>query len=105
MSQPNNRKVDFALAFLNSIRKEKNPPIGRYCMVLAIAASPSGVITSAQLTRTIGGDAPLSGTIESAVRQGVVECLPTTPRSYRLSSSGEAIAARLLNPHPEPITS
>ena len=91
-------KLAFSLKLLNRIRTEKNPPLLRYCCLLALAETPDKAIPQSEIFRRFGGPTT-NGTLPSAVRAGLVQEFPgrngQTTR-YKLTPAGCQLVQDLL---------
>jgi hypothetical protein len=89
-------KAQFALDLLNRVRKEKTPPLARYCTILAIAEAGKP-LTSRQIADRLGEPTAITGTIDSGIRQNLIRQIPTKPHfTFDLTDSGKILAATLL---------
>ncbi len=92
-------KLTFALALLNRIRTEKNPPLARYCCLLTLAENPGQRMTAHEVFRRFGIPEALFGTLDNAVRQELVTETRENGRNYYcITPKGEEIARQLLSP-------
>jgi hypothetical protein len=83
-------KLEYCLQIVNSIRREKNPPLGRYCLLLALANSDKP-LTSHQVALALGDNTYGSGTLSRAVDHGLInEHSPANGRgkTYSLTPLG-----------------
>lgn len=93
--------AEAALAVINFIRLEKQPPLARYATLLALhlATSP---LTASQISKTISCPGTQSGTMDSCLRNGLIEKVPgpTAADYYCLTGTGRKEVTRLLKtPH------
>jgi DNA-binding PadR family transcriptional regulator len=91
-------KITFALGLLNHLRLQKTAPLARYCCLLSLAENRGRHMTATQIFRRFGLKEPLAGTLDSAVRQGLVEETQDQPKKlYTITPAGEALVKDLLN--------
>jgi hypothetical protein len=92
-------KLSFALALLNKIRAEKDPPLIRYCTILALAESPGRSMTPKQIFRRFGHKQVMCGSLPCTARLGLMtESTKDGQTYYSLTPEGEALAKQLLSP-------
>lgn len=95
---PTMTKITFALGMLNHLRTQKTPPLARYCCLLSLAESPRRRMTAPQIFKRFGCDQAIAGTLDSAVRQGLVaEIQSHHPKHYVITTEGEEFVADLLS--------
>lgn len=100
---PTSQRLNLALGILNTLRREKNPPLARYCTLLALA-SFGRPATGHEIAVKLGEETTLSGSIVSAERNEYI----TTNRGFgpsgvpanlhALTPKGIAEVNRLMNP-------
>lgn len=91
-------KVTFALGLLNHLRLQKTPPMARYCCLLSLAENRGRRMTAPQIFKRFGCEQALAGTLDSAVRMGLVQEIPANPRNlYTITPEGERLVTDLLN--------
>lgn len=91
-------KVTFALGVINHLRQQKTPPLARYCCLLSLAENRGRRMTVSQIFKRFGCEQAHAGTLESAMRQGLVAEVATQPKKlYVLTPAGEQWLAELLN--------
>jgi hypothetical protein len=91
-------KITFALGLINHLRQQKTPPLARYCCLLALAENRGRKMTAQQIFRRFNLTSPLAGTLDSAVRQKLVEEIPAKPaKLYVITPEGEALISELLS--------
>lgn len=94
-----------ALAIINAIRLEKNPPLARYCTLLVLAES-SVPLTAHRIAKRMKCDSPQSGTIDSACRAGLIAAHPgQRSTSYSLTHAGRLEIGRILATHTNSLVS
>lgn len=95
-------KLDLAAAIYRKIRSEKEPPLARYAMILAIARRNGRPATGQQIGKDIGMDTAPNGTIDAALRHGLIAHGPPAPArgttTYVLTPAGIALAHELITP-------
>lgn len=89
----------FAIDLLNHVRKQKTPPLARYCTLLTLVEA-GRPLTGREIANRLKEDVAISGTLDSAIHNGLLEKLPTTPASYQLTNKGRTVAAVLLSVTP-----
>ena len=97
-------RLDLAFSIYSLLRKEKTPPMARYCVLLALARSGQPM-TAHHIGLAIGETTGPSGTIDSTLRAGLLAAGPACATSrqgttYTLTSAGIAEVNRLMNPPP-----
>lgn len=95
-------KLAFALALINRLRLEKDPPTARYCCLLALAENSRRRMSAQQIFHRLNMKTQLAGTLDCAVRQGLIDELPAkpdgaSPKLYVITAKGEALVAEILN--------
>ena len=91
-------KVTFALGLLNHLRQQKTAPLARYCCLLSLAENRGRTMTAAQIFRRFDMKEPSAGTLDCAVRQGLVAEVETKPKKlYAITPAGEELVTHLLN--------
>ena len=91
-------KVTFSLGLLNHLRLQKTAPLARYCCLLSLAENLGRRMTAPQIFKRFGCEQALAGTLDSAVRQGLVEEIEAKPlKLYTITPAGEELVAHLLN--------
>ena len=94
------------LTTLLLLRHEKNPPLIRYTLLLALADRHPQPMTSMQLCEATRDDIPQNGTLDTMVASGLIlrHTEGKKSRTYTLTPAGEAEAARIIlgNPKPKP---
>lgn len=90
-----------ALAIINFIRMEKQPPLARYCTLLTLHLAPAPMTTH-QLAKAMSCTGPQSGTIDSCLRQGLIQQVPgsTSSAHYALTTNGRNEVKRILTSAP-----
>jgi DNA-binding PadR family transcriptional regulator len=87
-----------ALGIANLIRQEKQPPLARYCTLLVLSDAKQS-LTSHEIAKRLKEPGPLSGSLDTCVRSGLVKKIETPGQSNRftLTPLGEQEVKRLLN--------
>lgn len=92
-------RLELAISVLNLVRSESDPPVGRYCVILAVAHQPG--ISLKDLTAAIGSTHPPSGIVDCMIRKDLVASRREGNTRYlTLTGKGEEEAARLLKGKP-----
>jgi hypothetical protein len=86
------------------IRHEKNPPLIRYTLLLALANTHPVPQTSMQLCDATRDDIPQNGTLDTMVESGLItrHSSGNRARTYTLTPAGEAEAARIITGKEKP---
>jgi hypothetical protein len=99
-------KLQFLTGTMARLRKEKQPPLTRYAVCLAIAQFGDAGATIAEL-ESILCDGRMGGTIDGIATRPVplIRIQAATsiknPKRYFLTPAGVGLVAQLLNPEPE----
>jgi DNA-binding PadR family transcriptional regulator len=92
-------KIAFALAIINFIRKEKQPPLLRHCILLALA-SASAPLSRSELRDMLDEDGNIDGSTDSMLRHGLIDAIERPHRrgrAYTITPAGQQEAARILS--------
>lgn len=106
LPQHKTSRLDYAAAIYRRIRCEKAPPLARYSMILALARRNGRPATGLQIGKDIGQGTAPNGTIDAALRNGLIlTAAPTADGTtrYLLTPSGIALAQDLLTPAIHPL--
>lgn len=92
------------LAALVLLRQEKQPPLIRYTLLLALADNHPKPMTSMQLCERTKDDIPQNGNLDGMVEAGLItrHTDGKRARTYTLTPLGEAEAARIIQGNPKP---
>jgi hypothetical protein len=94
-------RLELVAAIYRKVRCEKNPPLARYAMLLALARRGGEPATGHELGIDIGQYSAPRGTIENCLRNGLItEEKGTPPKGtlYSLTPEGVAVVAELMHP-------
>jgi len=91
-------RIQAALTTLLLVRHEKNPPLIRYTLLLALASQHPQPMTSMELCEATLDDIAQNGTLDSMVEHGLItrHQKGKGARTYTLTPLGEAEATRIL---------
>jgi hypothetical protein len=101
-----NNRLDLVASIYRAVRSEKDPPLARYAMVLALARRNGKAATGSQIGKDIGQGTAPNGTIDAALRHGlIITGPPTKPgtTTYLLTAEGIALARSLSHPDIHPL--
>jgi DNA-binding MarR family transcriptional regulator len=92
-------RIQLTLQIHNAIRREKNPPLGKYCLLLALA-STGQPMTVHQIAKTLGEATYGSGTLDRALEHGLIQHTPgpTNSRHFTLTPKGQHQVQKLIAP-------
>ena len=97
-------RLDLVASIYRSIRCEKDPPLARYAIVLAIARRGGSPATGSQIGKDIGMESTPNGSIDSCLRHGLISTSKDGPsaRTYTLTPKGIDLVRTLTHPtiHP-----
>jgi hypothetical protein len=99
-------RLDYAAAIYRRVRCEKDPPLARYSMLLALARRNGSPATGLQIGKDIGQGTAPNGTIDAALRHGLIALGPpsdTGTTRYTLTPAGVALVQDLLQPAIHPL--
>jgi hypothetical protein len=92
-------RLDLALFIYNKVRKEKDPPLARYCSLLSLARM-NRAATSYEVGADLGLSAGPTGTLETSHRLGLLRHGPPSPHkgttTYLLTAAGLELVQKLI---------
>lgn len=100
---PKTSRLDLVFAIYHRVRLEKDPPLARYAVLLALARHGGKPVSGYQLGKEIGQRVAPGGTIDCAIRAGLIiehrgKKPDTEPTRYILTEAGIAMVHDLTNP-------
>ena len=105
-AKPSATRAELAFHLLNTIRREKSPPLVRYCILFALARK-GAPMTGQELAHAFGQSTMPASSIDNCLRHDLIAPAahrgPRDGASYQITATGTQEITRLLTITPPKI--